>query len=367
MTQTAPTDRAKLLKSKRLFRLISLVLSLAWITPALSDQHQPTDADPLAEAGSDPRILPDLEQERLSALANAQLPDTETLWLESKHESFLGLMKLANQPKPVGAVILLHHDRTSADWPGAIATLRSGLPDLGWHTLSIALPDEPEYIPPRTDKLVLIDQPATPAQPGSGSMPTLADANSPATADNDKNPVVIPKPGGTEDPLQSHFEQISDRIEAGLVHLEALQPPLVLLLGEGSGAYWALRFSIDQQEGRRLMPVLVDALPPNTPTEPAMTELVGQLQQPALDLYHGDGLQKQRIERLAHQRKAAAQRQGKELLLSSRMSVRAGDWRQPDRRLLGVTRGMLKKLLATTPRGKLEAQRRQAEQQAPGN
>ncbi|MEH6470087.1 MAG: DUF3530 family protein [Halopseudomonas sp.] len=327
----------KPLISKQQLKSIAAILTLSILLPAslLGAETAPVDA------GSDPRILPDLEQERLQALANSQLADTQTLWLESNDESFLGLLKLANHPSPVGAVVLLHHDRTSADWPGSITTLRQGLPDQGWHTLSIALPDEPEYIPPRTQDVILAK---------FGNPSSSADTSSaPAAASEDS------------DKLKDHFEQISARVEAGLVHLEALQPPIVLVLGEGSGAYWALRFSVDEQAGRRLFPVLIDALPPATPTQPALDQLVTQLKQPVLDLYHGNGLKQQRVEVLAQQRRDAAKRQGDGLLVSNRMSPRAGDWRQPDKRLLGVVRGMLPRLLATTPRGKLEAQRQQQE------
>ncbi len=283
-----------------------------------------------ADSGSDPRILPDLEQERLQALADSHLPDTQILWLETQHESFLGLFQPANAPTPKGAVLLLHHDRTSADWPGTITTLRHGLPDQGWHTLSLALPDEPEYIPPRIVDIQLSGLDQTSAAAASTQTPATETA-----ADKDK--------------LKVYFEQISARIEAGLAQLEQQQPEAVLILGEGTGAYWALRFTISQQDKYSLYPVLIDAVAPVTPTEPGLIKLIDQLQRPTLDLYHGNGLNNQPIEVLAGQRRNAAKRQGHQLLTSSRMSPRAGDWRKPDQRLLGVVRGMLKKLIAEQP------------------
>ena len=87
-------------------------------------------------------------------------------------------------------------------------------------------------------------------------------------------------------------------------------------------------------------------MPPVTPTEPELITLIDKLQRPTLDLYHGNGLKNQPIEVLALQRRDAAKRQGHQLLISSRMPPQAGDWRQPDKRLLGVMRGMLKKLVA---------------------
>ncbi|MEH6823872.1 MAG: DUF3530 family protein [Motiliproteus sp.] len=339
-----PTTKSLIGKLKPCALILALGLLLTGpLSGAESDPASATQAD----SGSDPRILPDLEQERLQALANSQLPDTQTLWLETPHESFLGLFKPANSPSAKGAVLLLHHDRTSADWPGSITTLRQGLPDQGWHTLSIALPDAPEYIPPRTEDVVLAElgNSASGASPGT---PQTA----PATA------------AEAEDKLQAHFDQISARIESGLRYLDQQQPPRVLILGEGSGAYWALRYSVGPGQDRPLLPILIDTVAPTTATTPTLIELIAQLQRPTLDLYHGNGLGQNPIEVLALQRRNAAKRQGKGLLLSSRMSSRAGDWRQPDKRLLGVMRGMLQRLLAATPRGRLEA--KSNTQQIPG-
>ena len=320
----------KSLISKRQLCLAVAALTLGGLpTASWSAETTPADSSAQVDSGSDPRILPDLEQERLQALANSQLADTQILWLETTQESFLGLYQEANSATPAGAVLLLHHDRTSADWPGSITTLRKGLPDQGWHTLSIALPDQPEYIPPRTQDVVLAD--LDPLGQPSEAQPSATGA----TAEPEE-----------KDKLKAHFEQISARIEAGLNYLGLKQPPLVLILGEGTGGYWALRYSVGLGESSTLLPVLIDALPPTTPTQPALKELVSKLQRPTLDLYHGNGRNQQRVEVLAQQRRDASKRQGTELLISSRMPSRAGDWRQPDERLLGVIRGMLPRLIA---------------------
>ncbi|MEH6650023.1 MAG: DUF3530 family protein [Motiliproteus sp.] len=314
--------------------LLSVVATLALHTVAVQAADEPVSAAE-SNSGSDPRILPDLEQERLQALADSQLPDTDILWLETQHESFLGLFQPANAAAPKGAVLLLHHDRTSADWPGAITTLRHGLPDQGWHTLSLALPDEPEYIPPRLVDIELSgrDKIASTASASVASPPPQP------VADTDTD----------SDKLAEHFDQISARIDAGLAHLTQLQPEKLLIVGQGSGGYWALRYTVDKDQQPLLFPVLIDTVPPVTPTEPPLIELIEKLQRPTLDLYHGNGLKQQRIEVLALQRLNAAKRKGHQLLTSSRMPSRAGDWRQPDKRLLGVARGMLEKLVEPSP------------------
>jgi hypothetical protein len=301
-------------------------------TPLRAAETEPADpalATP-ADSGSDPRILPDLEQERVQALANSHLPDTQTLWLETPQESFLGLFKPANAPTAKGAVLLLHHDRTSADWPGSISTLRRGLPDQGWHTLSIALPDAPEYIPPRTQDVIL----AKFDTPSSAAAPSATDGSTPTSTDL------------VQDRLKTHFEQLSARIEAGLNYLGQQQPTQVLILGEGTGGYWALRYSIEQGAASSLFPILIDTLPPAGPTQPDLVELMTRLQRPTLDLYHGNGSGQNLVEVLAQQRLDASKRQGSRYLISRRIAPRAGDWHQLDKRLLGVFRGMLPRLYA---------------------
>ncbi|RDE19862.1 DUF3530 family protein [Motiliproteus coralliicola] len=333
------------LKSLLICTISTLFLSMTWVAQAEDPApggDASNDGAPMADTGSDPRILPDLEQERLSALANSQLPDTETLWLETAHESFLGLYKPANRPVALGAVLLLHHDRTSADWPGAITTLRRGLPDQGWHTLSLALPDEPEYIPPRIDDVVLN---AVPDSDDNGEQTQASQENGTESDPTDAN----------KDQLADHYEQISARIEAGLNQLLQQQPEVILIVGQGSGAYWALRYSVDQQQQQPLIPVMLEAMEPVTPTEPNLSELVEKLQRPTLDLYYS-GLDQQASLMAAKQRRDSAKRHAVANYRSIRLPAKPGDWSQLDRRLLGLMRGQLPKLVVLANQAKATQQ-----------
>src|SRR5690606_28788316 len=72
-----------------------------------------------------------------------QLPQRQQLMLDGGADPFLSLWLPANQAQPAGLVILLHGEGETADWPTAIGPLRRQLPDLGWSTLSLSLPDAP--------------------------------------------------------------------------------------------------------------------------------------------------------------------------------------------------------------------------------
>jgi len=243
----------------------------------------------------------------MMALAGSQPPETEILWLETQHESYLGLFEPANRPQPRGGALLLPHDRTSPDWPGAMQTLRRGLPDKGWHSLAIALPDEPLPLLARFD--------ASAAPPGAAA---------------------------EADPLQDHYQRIAQRIDVALSALKGRGVERVYLIGEGSGAYWAGRY-LSEHPGQQLYPVLIDAVQPTTSAMPPLHRVTERLQLPALDLYHGSGLGREPVEQQAKLRADSAKRAGLNQYLSVRMPPRAGDWRQTEPRLLSLVAGLLER------------------------
>lgn len=95
-------------------------------------------------------------------------PPHEIVWLEASYpereEKFkvLALQQPPRAPQAQGAVLLLHDLEQHADWPYLIRPLRQSLPEDGWYTLAVNLPDRnSDTIPERTraakeyDQLVL--------------------------------------------------------------------------------------------------------------------------------------------------------------------------------------------------------------------
>ena len=76
-----------------------------------------------------------------------QLPEDGQQILKAGDESFLTLWLPANTAEAEGVVILVPGDGESPDWPQAIGPLRRKLPDAGWQTLSLALPDPQSTAP----------------------------------------------------------------------------------------------------------------------------------------------------------------------------------------------------------------------------
>lgn len=187
--------------------------------------------------------LNDLAQAR----ANTQNGE-EVVILGEGDTAFLGLRLQQRTPTPQGAVLILHDQGHNPDWPVLLQQTRNYLPDVGWNTLSIALP--------------LVGGFATDA------------------------------------------ETTLDRIALGVQRLNQEGQFNLVVLGYGEGAYWAARYlserlEADQDIGYGLMMVNAKTIEPDLP------DLIGNLNIPILDWVSDDspaGL------RSADNRRAAARR-----------------------------------------------------------
>lgn len=77
----------------------------------------------------------------------------EGIKLNADGQQFLALYAQATTKTAKGAIILLHGRGVHPAWPDVIEPLRTELPDLGWHTLSLQMPvlsgqvDDKDYPP----------------------------------------------------------------------------------------------------------------------------------------------------------------------------------------------------------------------------
>jgi len=123
--------------------LAALCLALLPASPVLLAEEDA--AAPAAERAP----LEERSREAASGLER-QLPAREHQRLKAGEESFLVLWQPANVDEPSGLVILLPGEGESADWPEAVGPLRRELPDAGWSTLALTLPDPSgDPLPPR--------------------------------------------------------------------------------------------------------------------------------------------------------------------------------------------------------------------------
>jgi hypothetical protein len=301
-----------------------LCLTLALPLAGRAEETAPAAAPPADEQpAASPTREALTERSRSEAMAlERQLPVSEQQHFLAGSETFLALWLPANVGQPSGAVILLPGDGETADWPKVIGPLRHKLPDAGWHSLSLSLPD-PQQAP--LPELLAFATRSSAADPDATTADSPSDAEQTSqtgaktTADTDAGADVAAaaklanaaaEPGATtqadasgegaatqpntpplstEEQHKAHAERVLARIEAGIAFAGQQQAQTIVLLGHGSGAYWAARYLAERQP-EQLKHLLLVA--PSTPDGfgPAVDEQVPALQMATGDFYYQEQL-----------------------------------------------------------------------------
>lgn len=290
---------------------------------------------PPAEAGdkgeAKPAQRPPLtERSDLEAAAlERQLAASEQQQLNAAGTTFLALWRPANDTAPMGAVILIPGDEESADAPPTVGPLRRRLPDAGWHSLSLSLPD------PQGANLPV--RPAAPPASGDGK---------PAEAPAEKAPEpVTPAPSSEAPPADAeaaraaHVERVFARIDAGIAFTGQQQAKVVVLLGHGSGAYWAARYIVERKPANLTHLVLVDTRQPEGFDAP-FNDLLGQLTGKVGDFYYRDSASARQA---ALARKQLSQRQKQPALVQVSLDALPGNPDVAQEQLFRRLRGWLDK------------------------
>ena len=287
----------------RFLRLLYVVLLLGcW--PALAEEA--TGEEPPAvsqgdgeEAPAESLERPDLPErsEQDAAALQQRLNDSEQQQLETPNERFLALWLPANVGEPRGMVIILPGDNMHAAAPEVVAPLRRKLPDAGWHSLSLSLPDPLSDLPlPRPQPVADAPQieDAQAAEPGTDSPPAVTEETAPAdTAGVAPAPAPADETSTSEtqrlrdDAMQAHTERMFARIDAAVVFANQRDAPRIILLGHGSGGYWAARFLKERPAPGVSGLLLVSAQVP-AGFSPPLEELAPALSLPVGDLFYKD-------------------------------------------------------------------------------
>lgn len=256
---------------------LSLILPCAFSVKA-ADPAPASTADKPAER----QPLLERSQEEAAALER-QVPAQEQQQLQAGADTFLALWKPANTAEPKGAVIIVPGAGETADWPQVIGPLRSKLPDVEWSSLSITLPDlQSDAIAPR-----VIAAAAAPKAPESGSKDstTAQPIEQAAGGEADVADQVVAET--TEEQSKADAERIFARIDAAIAYAEQQSARRVVVLGHGTGAYWAARFLSERQSSQVEKLVMVDAQTPSK-AKPQLAELTPTLKLPTADIFYMD-------------------------------------------------------------------------------
>lgn len=261
---------------------LSLILPCAFSVEAADPAPPPAAEKAAEEKPVERQPLLERSQEEAAALER-KVPAQEQQQLQAGSDTFLALWKPANTAEPKGAVILIPGAGETADWPQAIGPLRRKLPDVEWSSLSITLPDlQSDAIAPR-----VAEAPAAPktTDPGSKDSTTAEPIEQAAGGEADVADKVVAET--TEEQSKADAERIFARIDAALAYAEQQSARSIVVLGHGTGAYWAARYMSERQSSQVEKLLLVAAQTP-AKAKPELVELTPTLKLPTADIFYMD-------------------------------------------------------------------------------
>ncbi|HWH86586.1 MAG TPA: alpha/beta hydrolase family protein [Pseudomonas sp.] len=260
---------------------LSLILPCAFSVEAADAAPAATDK-PAAEKPAERQPLLERSQEEAAALQR-KLPAQEQQQLQAGSDTFLALWRPANTAEPKGAVIIVPGAGETADWPQAIGPLRRKLPDAQWSSLSITLPDlQGDAIAPR-----VVEPAAAAKAPETGSKDATTAQPIEQAAGGEAEVAEQAVAETSEEQAKADAERIFGRIDAAIAYAEQQSARSIVVIGHGTGAYWAARFLSERQTPQVEKLVMVDA---QTPAKalPPLAELTPTLKLPTADIFYMD-------------------------------------------------------------------------------
>jgi hypothetical protein len=262
---------------------LCLSLVLPWAFSVEAADPTPAAAEPPSETKPlERQPLPERSQEEAIALER-KIPRQEQQQLQAGSDTFLALWKAANTADPKGAVIIIPGAGETVDWPQAIGPLRRQLPDAQWSSLSITLPDlQSEAMAPRVVQ-------ATPAAkaPDVGSKDSTTAAPIEQAAGGEAEVADKAVAETPDEQSKADAERIFARIDAAIAFAEQQSARGMVLLGHGTGAYWAARYLSERQTAQVERFVMVAAQTPNKAV-PELDNLAPSLKLPTADFFYMD-------------------------------------------------------------------------------
>ncbi|WP_221799395.1 DUF3530 family protein [Oceanobacter mangrovi] len=294
---------------------------------AASDSQSNTDAststsETEAQAAAPERVLPDEVRERHAAvLEYLQLfqRSDEIITLSADDQPFYGLFLQERSGQPQGGALILHAEGEHGLWPQSTGMLREVLPDYGWSTLTLQLPDPPALpVPPTSVYQPLdsaaagqpdqaVDQTADPAATTStAAEPPQADGE-PATAQSN-DPKTVAEPIKVDPVKQQQAEQTTrfelasqtyrattvERIRQGVAYLNGQGQYNLVVIAYGNSANAAaqwlnetVRINESGKAAKGLALIMINARE-DTAAKVPLNQQLGTLLIPMFDLLTED-------------------------------------------------------------------------------
>ncbi|MBL4867296.1 MAG: DUF3530 family protein [Pseudomonadales bacterium] len=197
------------------------------------------------------KLTPELiEKQRSEALSNDLTDGTTSHWLpDQDNKQFLVLCLDSIALMPKGTLLLLPENEHHPDWPGIIHYLRTDMPDEGWSTVSLALPDylPQTKIPPRPKIVAVVSSKQSEDAKDKKSKRKKKRKKKEDTAKKEakKQQSVPPVEAEAEaEPEQPFEERTHNRISEALNFIESRNSPAgkIVVVAEGLSALWINHF-----------------------------------------------------------------------------------------------------------------------------
>jgi len=299
--------------------------------PAKTPEAAPTPPTALAPA-------PTRSAEQQQALAQ-QLPAEQQKQLHAGDESFLALFQPSIPAKARGILILVPGDGESADWPNVVAPLRNDLPTYGWDTLSLSLPDPYDPLaalrrttaPADSDAQANAEQTPPPVTGGTGAAPT---PQTQAEAGSGEPAQAATAPVDPEALANAHAERVLAHLAAGIDFALQQGTKPIILVGHGTGAYWAARYLAEKEPSDIHQLVLIDGSEPRD-MPPRLVATMGKSDLQIVDLV------RQPNSVAAVSRKDRASQKGNKNYRQIELPVHFGDRADEQQQIMRRLRGWL--------------------------
>ncbi len=267
---------------------LCLALILPCALPVMAADPEPGKDKPAEPAVERAPLLPRTQEDALAL--EGRLPVADQQQLQAGDSSFLALWKPANTDDPKGAVIIIPGADESADAPGAVGPLRRKFPDIGWASLSLTLPDQQaDYSEAREQDPATTDAATADKSKEAPKAAEPSDADKAAAAEKEAAAETA-RAAAADELAKAQAEQIFARIDSAISFAQQNKARSIVLLGHGSGAYWAARYLSERQAPLVQKLVMLTAREP-LDTKPLLTELV-----PALKVKTSDFIYKEQTQ-----------------------------------------------------------------------
>ena len=353
--------------------LLALLTSLALMaSPSTVSAQEPAapaspDSTPATAAAEEDKQAPEpppyrSSEERSMKLLEQRIDPEVAIWLNALNEPFLSLFERDLTGNPVGALLIINAEGQHSNWPGTSERIRLSLPEYGWNTLSVELPEpRPRPIPPRSPQQGNTSQASNDedaSQEPNDEAPPETDKESEANAATEEAKDITSadtaEDTATEDVAETPQEVIvpvediaQARLKQTLNFLQSQGQFNIVVMGSGIGAIRAAHFiqSLPANNGNTNQPliralILVNARNRIPESNLSLQHSLNFTEVPVLDLFIGDT---QRHQQEARERLKWARRNNFTQYTQLQLPPMAHNALQGENRLSRRIRGFLEK------------------------